>query len=177
MVKLADITIVILCFFVFSGCCPFDKEYCVQNFSIDMENGLTNQGTRIEGNAHSGKFYSRIDGNNQFGSGLSISLPDSLVTKRAKLIFSVWIRSNVLQTKGSMALSITKGITPVSWNIFMTAGAISEPNQWTLFRDSIELPKRINGCTYNKIALFSFIEKNAPEKFDIDDLNITIKTY
>ena len=173
--KFLNYFIVVFICFTLIACEINDKT--TATYHVNMENGtvMMNEYTKAEGDAIAGKYFSRITPASPFGGGISIVISDSLILVRTKVVFEGKIRSSVLQTRGSIIVSLGKDDVPVSWNNFMAAGTIQNVGEWTLFKDSIEFPKRVNTKVYNKISVFGFLG-NSNEIFDLDDLNITI-TY
>lgn len=146
-------------------------------YHANMESvNMLNPYTRIESTeAIEGKYFSRMSNSTPFGGGVTIDISDSCLLKHTKVVFESKIRSNFLQTKGSIIVSLGKDDYPVSWNGFMATGFILNPNEWITFKDSIEFPKRVNGKVYNKISVFGFMN-NPNELFDLDDLTVKV-TY
>jgi len=143
---------------------------------INMESRPLNfESTRVENNAHSGKYYSSTDSIKQFAVGYSYVLPDSLKGRKLTVYFTAWLRESELPLDGSVVLSLNTSKGNVGWHAF---GDKYRPTykagEWVQLNDSITYQANLIAGDYVELGIIGMKSKGK-DAFDMDDLNIKYK--
>jgi hypothetical protein len=138
---------------------------------IDLDHGVLNYQTVVDGDAHTGKKFSRITPGNNFGLGYSYALADSLKGKAIAVTVNAWVRSGDLANNVDLAVTATQGETVLQWSGCNMKEFIKNPNEWTKVSRTIVVPSE---TTSKGNIYLNVIAQNIDAKsfFDVDDLNI-----
>lgn len=142
---------------------------------INMEHRPLNfETTKIENDAHSGKYYSSVDSIRVFTAGYSFVIPDSLKNKNLTVYFSAWIREKEAPLQGGIILSLTTTKGNVGWNFYDKKDLAYNAGEWVLIKDSVVYPSAKINEAYAEIGVVGMKEKGK-DNFDLDDLQIKYK--
>ncbi|MGZ3883608.1 MAG: hypothetical protein ACXVPQ_03115 [Bacteroidia bacterium] len=155
---------------------PVSKEVVLEKISMNLEPGKYYEGVKVQGDAHSGEFFSRIDGSgNPFGMGYCMPVDERKAHARVKVIIDGWARTNMPKSHGAIVITTNKGDSMVSWTPIWLHFYIADMNKWSHFIDSTVLPTPPEKINISNIKAFTYISDAPNEKFDIDDFNVTFK--
>ena len=162
---------------IFFGCSKDRKpQDVVITNEINMESRPLNfDNTRIENNAHSGKYYSSTDSIKQFGVGYSYVFPDSLKGRKLTVYVTAWIRESELPLDGGIVLSLNNSKGNIGWNAF---GDRYRPNykagEWIQINDSVTYSSSLIAGDYVELGVVGMKTKGK-DAFDVDDLIVKYK--
>jgi hypothetical protein len=147
------------------------KETFKHKETIDMDHGLFNYNSIIEGDAHSGKKFSRANAGNNFSLGYSYQLPDSLKGKSIAVNVTGWVRTGDLTNTCDIAVTATSNDSILLWTGCNIKEFIKNANEWTQISRSITFTPDI---TSKGNVYFNVMGHNIDAKsfFDMDDLNV-----
>lgn len=158
-----------------SSCEDDAKGYIAGKVTLGFDSNVLGEATKVQGDAHSGQFFSRVTAANPYGIGYVIHVPDSVPGDIVKVIVQGWVRSSAGQSKGTFVTSTSRRDSMLSWNYMMVRKFMYEPNTWNFFKDSMFVTRTINGLRFDKIAVFANLDPGVQETFDVDDLTVTFK--
>lgn len=144
---------------------------------INMEHQMLNFATtKVENNAHSGKYYSSVDSISQYGAGYSLVIADSLKDKNVMIYVKGWVREQEAPIDGriAVAVSTTKGVA--AWNELKDKNPTYQPGTWVEINDSVNIASKLLKETFAEISVFG-IKVKGKDRFDLDDLNIKYRFY
>ncbi len=142
--------------------------------TIDFDKSFLNLNTLIEGDAHTGKKFSRADVGNNFGFGYTYAIPDSLKGKDLVVSINAWVRTGDLGNNCDLVLSCTSSDSILLWTGCGIKESLKNPNEWTLISKTI--PVNANLTAKNNFFI-NVLGHNIDAKsfFDIDDLVVEYK--
>lgn len=142
--------------------------------TIDLDRSFINLQTIIEGDAHTGKKFSRADVGNNFGLGYSYLIPDTLKGKDLLVTINAWVRTGDLGNNCDVILSSTSNDSILLWTGCSIKDFLRNPNEWTTITKSVVVPAAV---TSKNNAYINVIGHNIDAKsfLDIDDLVIEYK--
>jgi hypothetical protein len=142
--------------------------------TIDLDHGLFNLHTIIEGDAHSGKKFSRADVGNNFGLGYSLALPDTLIGKSMAVNVSGWTRTGDLSNGCDLVLTVTSNDSILLWSGCMAKEVMKNPNEWSFVSKEFVLPTEM---TSKNNVYINVMAHNVEAKsfFDVDDIKVEYK--
>ncbi len=161
----------------FSSCEDDDAKNAnvIEKITFNAENKIMGEATKMKGDAHTGDVFSRLDQNNSFGLGYSMTIPEPYINKSITVIVDGWFRTNASQSKACIVVSPSRKDSMLSWNPMWLANSVLEPNTWCHFRDSLTLPANFNGINPSVISVFQYLTVAGSEQYDLDDFNVTYK--
>lgn len=142
----------------------------------DLENNSSevswvNQETRIEGQAFSGKFFSRTDSIHHFGIGYKGKFPEQCVHKNLEIVFDLQVRITGGDPKASVVISVQHGDSEVYWeNYPLKAPVNSNSGSWFPSHNELKIPRNFSSPE-NIIAIYVWNE-SASSQVDVDDVSL-----
>ena len=144
---------------------------------VNMEHSVLNfDNSRIENNAHSGQYFSRVDSINVFSAGYAYVIPDSLKEKNLKVYFSAWVREAEAPLQGGIAVALNTSKGTVFWNVFKVKNTNYVPFEWVQIKDSISFNTTLINDSKTELRIIG-AKYEGKDKFDLDDLQIKYKFY
>ena len=144
---------------------------------INMEHKPLNfETTKVENNAHTGKYYSSVDSIRSFAAGYAYVIPDSLKNKNLKVYFSAWVRENQAPLEGGVLVSLTTSKGTIGWDLFDKKKLTYTPGEWVQINDSISYSSAKINENYAEIGVIG-MKVNGNDHFDIDDIQIKYLFY
>ncbi len=144
---------------------------------INMEHQMLNfANTKVENNAHSGKYYSTVDSITQYGAGYSLVIADSLKDKNLMIYVKGWVREQEAPIEGIIAVAVSTPKGVVVWSGLKNKGANYQPGTWVEINDSVNVASTLLRESFAEVSVFGF-KTIGKDKLDLDDLNIKYKFY
>ncbi|MBA4239245.1 MAG: hypothetical protein C0448_00860 [Sphingobacteriaceae bacterium] len=143
----------------------------LEKVHIDLES--PSGANRTEGDAHSGKFFSRADSTNIYGVGMIYNIPDSLIAKTIRVKFNAWVRIGDITSDKKYAFSLEDGKgTCMEWVQIDFRDYIEEPNEWVNVIDSVLFPAVFIEMPGMIIKTYSY-NSSAKSTLDCDDVELS----
>lgn len=146
-----------------------EKKNYIETKIITVED-TTEKFTRIEGDAHSGKGFSRADSVNRYGTGITYNIHDSLIGKDLRLNINMWARSG---NPGNhvFAVALHEGDNIKHWAQIDLKNHIAELNKWTNVIDSLSIPGTAISNKGMVLKIYS-LNPDGISNLDTDDIEI-----
>ncbi len=132
-----------------------------------------NMNTKTEGAGHSGKYYSKTDGENPYSVGIDAPIPHDLEKRNFTVSIRVWVRMADTSATNQLVVSISKNDSTIFWKGRPVKTKFARPGKWALFTDAVLVPRNIPPKSKLKIYIWNHdgkIETN------VDDLVVYIST-
>ncbi len=170
LVKTAFIFLFII-LFVACGFFENEKETLLEKKLFDLES--TDGAKRIEGDAHSGKYFSRADSVDVYGVGTIYTIPDSLINKTIRVKFNGWVRLGDYKSDKKYAFSLEDGKnTIMEWVQLDFRDYIDEPNEWVHVEDDVLFPAVFIEKPGMIIKTYSY-NSSGKSTLDCDDVELS----
>lgn len=151
-----------------------EKLTVLNTISLNAEDTLNDNHSRVEGIGHSGKFAFRTDSNNQYAATTIVPIPDSLANKGVRIILNFWIKTtNPLKGDG-FAAAYQDNNTMFLYSSYEAINYGAKPNEWLNIVDSITIKATDNNKPGRFFKLFAF-NPNRKAQVDYDDISFTLK--
>lgn len=151
---------------------PVEKTTFLETKTITLEDTLSN-GLKIEGDAHSGKYFSRTDSASIYGCGTIFNIPDSLLQYDIKIKFNGWVRIGDLSKDKKFAFSLEGSDgKSIVWEQIDFKKRITETNKWINVIDSVLIPGNMITKSNLIIKTFSY-NPDGHSTLDCDDIELT----
>lgn len=151
-----------------------EKTIFLKKISLNAEDSIPAEPSRIQGVGHSGNYGYRTDTLNQYSAGVIESLNDSLINSSIRVCANFWIKtSNPIKGDG-LALSVQENETSIFWKVFDVSEYGAKQNEWINIVDSIDVQADLLS---KPGIIFKFFGFNANKKsvIDFDDINVELK--
>ena len=155
------------------GTTEIEKVTFLEKRVLDAEDTVS-RSAMVQGDAHSGKYFSRTSGANQYGMGTVFKITDSLVGKDLRVCVDFWVRTNNSQPQQSFAVALHDGDNVISWNEIMINKKQIPINQWVNVKDSITIPAYLISKAGLNVIAYPFNPKGIAV-FDTDDITLIFK--
>jgi hypothetical protein len=141
---------------------------------LDIDNGIINYHTYMEGDAHSGKKFSRAAaGEPSFGFGYIYQLPDTLKGETVIVDIDSWVRTGDLANNCEMIVSVKAGDSLLIWQGLGIKNAIKNANEWTNAKGFVLIPPTMTNLGQMTISVLAH-NVDGKSFFDVDDCQISI---
>lgn len=151
-----------------------EKVTVLENISLNAEDTLVDNHSRVQGIGHAGQFAFRTDSTNEYAATTIINIPDSLVNKGVRLVLNFWIKTtNPLKGDG-FAAAYQDNNEMFLYTSFEAVNYGAKPNEWLNIVDSITIKAADNTKPGRFFKLFAF-NPNRKAQVDYDDINFTLK--
>lgn len=144
---------------------------------VNMEHQMLNfVNTKMENNAHNGRYYSSVDSISQYSAGYSLVVADSLKDRNVKVYVKGWVREQEAPIEGgiTVAVSTVKGVG--AWTILNYKNSSYQPGAWVEINDSVDVSSKVLMEQNAEISVFGF-KTRGKDRFDVDDLSIRYRFY
>lgn len=151
-----------------------EKTTILNTISLDAEDTLTDNHSRVEGIGHSGKFAFRTDSTNEYAATTKINLNDSLVNSSVRIVLNYWTKTNNPLKGDGISVAFQDDAEMV---LFSSLDAIkygAKPNEWLNIIDSVTIKAEQYTKKGMYFKVFGF-NPNKKAQVDIDDIKITLK--
>jgi hypothetical protein len=153
---------------------------CGNNYNtIEVQTLSSNNVRRVNDTVMEDSFhhlqFSRLSKPASFGMTADFKLPEEYQGHECYVVVSGRARSNYAQSDAFIVVVTHKDQEQISWMVMPVKYYITELNTWCPFRDSIRLPEKIDGKTYNLITIAAHLATSQKENFDLDTLRVSIK--
>jgi hypothetical protein len=126
--------------------------------------------TIINGFAHSGVHYSKVDSSNIYGFGLESPFPAEMRGNNTWVKFSGWVKSEAISDQLIFTFVLFDAEQTYYWKGVQLAPILESENKWFQFCDSVLIPATLTEKAQIKAFLWNADNKN---EAGIDDLEFT----
>ena len=159
---------------LFTFCAPpkeVEKLTLLEKTFLDGEDTIK-ESTKIEGDAHGGKFYTKADSANPYANGFLFNINDSLIQKDIRIKINTWVRLGDLHhdQKYGFTLEDGKG-KALNWAEINFISHVSETNKWVNVIDSVTIPGNLINMSGMIMKAFTF-NPEAKSFLDCDDTEL-----
>lgn len=166
--------VILLTLAILDSCNLFkEKPNEVRSFFTDLEGRSFSdfwKGTEsiIEGSAHSGTHFSRIDNQHVLGLSYQSELPDFIKTKNFALVVEFYYKIQNIAHKAILTMTLTRKDSLIFQENF-TVGSDSAVNRWAIFRCRSNFPGNLPPNSILSVTL----KQVGKSIIDVDDYKIS----
>lgn len=121
-------------------------------------------------------YYFRHDSIYTIGFIDTVRFTEEQLSNKIIMDYKGKIRTNFVHSFACLRIVLYHDQQPIHWSGILLRDEVVDLNIWNRFKGYFVLPYRTNDRQYNKAIIYTELAEGKSEKFDIDSVEITLKS-